>query len=285
MPEGPEVEIVRQELLSLVSRTVKHIRLTELSQKYPKYHQKQGLFEIFSNNTLDDISRVGKFLIWRFTEISNVILNHLGMSGRWALVNSLHFPHPTFKHLKVIVEMETPPHVVFDDIRNFGQFKVFESLDQVNNYPPIKKMGIDGLIQPFPLESFVDRLGLPSFLGKPVGEVLVDQTLVAGIGNIYKSEALFAAKIDPRRKVQDLSTDEQTRLGEAISYILHKALESKGSTLDFQPYTRPKGDIGEAQTWHKVYGRVGKSCFTCANTIERIKQNNRSTFFCPKCQA
>jgi formamidopyrimidine-DNA glycosylase len=284
MPEGPEVEIVRQELSSLISGTVRSIRLTDLSQKYPKYHLKQEQFDIFAMKTIGEIARIGKFLIWRFEEVPNVILNHLGMSGRWGLVNNINRPPPTYKHLKVLVVMETPPHAVFDDVRNFGQFKVLESIEKVNTYPPIKKMGIDGLMQPFPMGQFVVLLTQSHFLEKPIGEVLIDQRLVAGVGNIYKSEALFKAKIDPRRKIQDFSSNEQRRLGEAISHILTKALRSMGSTLDFQPYTRPKGETGEAQTWHKVYNRAGKPCFVCSTEIDRIKQNGRSTFFCPKCQ-
>ncbi|MFW9779637.1 MAG: Fpg/Nei family DNA glycosylase [Candidatus Heimdallarchaeota archaeon] len=284
MPEGPEVETVRKELSSLISRKVKHIRLTEFSQNYPKYHQKQPELDIFDNSTLDEIVRVGKFLIWRFGGIPNVILNHLGMSGRWGLINSRIVPEGDYKHPKVLIEMESPPHAVFDDTRNFGQFRVFKSLEMVSNYPPIKKMGIDGLTRPFPGQQFVDRLHLPSFISKPIGEALIDQRLVAGIGNIYKSEALFEARIDPRKIVQDLSINEKHRLGEAISFILNKALQSMGSSINAQPYVRPRGDFGEAQIWHRVYNRAGKACPVCSKKIGRIKQKGRSTFFCPNCQ-
>ncbi|MFW9853653.1 MAG: bifunctional DNA-formamidopyrimidine glycosylase/DNA-(apurinic or apyrimidinic site) lyase [Candidatus Thorarchaeota archaeon] len=284
MPEGPEVETVRKELSPLISRTVKRIRLTEFSQNYPKYRQKQPEFDIFVNSTLDDIIRIGKFLIWRFVEVPNVILNHLGMSGRWGLIDGAVVPERDYKHPKVLVEMKNPPHAVFDDTRNFGQFRVFKSLEMVNNYSPIKKMGIDGLAQPFPTQRFADQLDLRSFIAKPIGEALIDQRLVAGIGNIYKSEALFEARIDPRKKVQDLSKNEKNRLGEAISFILNKALRSMGSSIDVQPYTRPNGDFGEAQIWHRVYNRAGKSCPVCNKKIERIKQKGRSTFFCAQCQ-
>ena len=284
MPEGPEVESVRLELLQLISKKVEKIQLTPLSQKYPKYDGKQPLFNQFSGSLLQDIIRFGKFLVWRFDNVEAVILNHLGMSGKWFLFDNIQNTSVTVNHVKVILQMEKPPSAIFDDTRNFGQFKVFNSFEEVKRYPPIRYLGVDGLASSFPLNDFLTRLEKSNFQMKPVGEVLLNQRLVAGVGNIYKTESLFHAKIHPLREVHTLSNAEREELGHAISTILHKALHDKGSTMEFQPYELPSGTTGDAQKWHKAYNREGKPCDNCGTTIIRIVQKNRSSFYCPQCQ-
>ncbi|MHA2203967.1 MAG: bifunctional DNA-formamidopyrimidine glycosylase/DNA-(apurinic or apyrimidinic site) lyase [Candidatus Hodarchaeales archaeon] len=284
MPEGPEVENVRLELLQLISKKIETIQLTPLSQKYPKYDGKQPLFDQFSKKTILDIVRFGKFLVWRFTDIEAVILNHLGMSGRWCLYMDIKKLPSTVTHIKVIVQMINPPSALFNDIRNFGQFKVFQSIEQVKQYSPIRSLGVDGLTTPFPLDEFLARLAKKNFEDKPIGEVLLNQRLVAGVGNIYKTESLFHAKLNPLKKVKKLTNTERKKLGLAIGKILQKALHDKGSTMDFQPYELPSGTTGNAQLWHKVYNREGEPCLDCGTPISRIVQKNRSTFYCEICQ-
>ncbi|MFX1284122.1 MAG: bifunctional DNA-formamidopyrimidine glycosylase/DNA-(apurinic or apyrimidinic site) lyase [Promethearchaeota archaeon] len=284
MPEGPEVENVRLELSQLISKIVDKIQLTPLSQKYLKYKDKQPLFDQFSGKKILDIIRFGKFLVWRFDNTKSVILNHLGMSGRWCFFIDMENLPATANHVKVLVILENPPSAIFDDTRNFGQFKVFHSFEEVIQYDPIRYLGIDGLATPFPLEEFLIRLGKRNFTNKPIGEVLLNQRLVAGVGNIYKTESLFQAKINPLRKVETLSNNEREKLGLAIGKTLRKALNDKGSTMAFQPYELPSGDTGNAQKWHKVYNREGKPCYVCGTEISRIVQKNRSSFFCSQCQ-
>lgn len=284
MPEGPEVETIRRELAQLISRTLKQIRLTQLSQKYLKYQGLQPEFDQFKQKRISDIIRLGKFLIWQFEDDDAVILNHLGMTGKWCFVMELNNLKPSIKHPKVIIEMVEPPHAIFDDMRNFGQYRVFSSFSDVKKYPPIRSLGIDGLVKPFPIELFLDKLSIERYADKEIGELLLNQRLVAGIGNIYKTESLFLAGIHPLRTVKSLSTSDQKRLGYSISDTLQKALNDKGSTFGTQPYSRPSGDEGNAQRWHRVYGRKGEPCSICGTTIERIVQKDRSTFFCSKCQ-
>ncbi|MFX0125008.1 MAG: bifunctional DNA-formamidopyrimidine glycosylase/DNA-(apurinic or apyrimidinic site) lyase [Candidatus Hodarchaeota archaeon] len=284
MPEGPEVENVRLELLQLISKKIKSIQLTPLSQNYPKYKGKQQLFDQFSNKTISDIARFGKFLVWCFTDIEAVILNHLGMTGKWCLYTDIKKLPATANHVKVIVQMISPPSALFNDTRNFGQFKVFQSFKEVKQYNPIRSLGIDGLTTPFPLDEFLIRLAKKNFEDKPIGEVLLNQRLVAGVGNIYKTESLFHAKINPLKRVEKLSNTEREELGLAIGKILQKALHDKGSSMEFQPYELPSGTPGNAQQWHKVYNREEKPCFDCGTPIKRIVQKNRSTFYCSHCQ-
>ena len=283
MPEGPEVESVRQELLPLIKNRVKQIQLTPLSQKYPKYQNKQPTFEPFRETILKEIYRYGKFLVWCFDGTEMVILNHLGMSGKWCFYEDMTTSQSDVTHPKVIIQMESPPHLIFNDTRNFGQFRVFGTYDEVMKYPPIKSLGIDGLEIPFPLDEFISRIRTKRYDEKIIGELLLNQRLVAGVGNIYKSEALFQAKINPLRKVKTLSKKDLKQLGLAISEVMQKALKDLGSSID-SLYTLPSGESGNAQLWHNVYGRKGKQCNICESEIKKITQKERSTFFCSKCQ-
>lgn len=283
MPEGPEVESVRQEILPILPKQVEHIQLTPLSQKYPKYQNQQASFDFFNNTLLKDIHRFGKFLVWCFEGTDKVILNHLGMTGRWCLCNNLKLQPDIITHPKVIIRLDKPPHLIFDDIRNFGQFKVIQSYDEVMKYPPIKSQGIDGLENPFPNKIFIELISDKRYQDKIIGELLLNQRLVAGVGNIYKAEALFHARIHPLRKVKTLTQTDKERLGSSISEVLQKALKDLGSSVDTR-YILPSGSAGNAQLWHKVYARKAKPCVLCGTKIEKITQKDRSTFFCPKCQ-
>ncbi|MHA1995087.1 MAG: bifunctional DNA-formamidopyrimidine glycosylase/DNA-(apurinic or apyrimidinic site) lyase [Candidatus Hodarchaeales archaeon] len=282
MPEGPEVESVRRELLQLINQVVEKIAFTPLSQKYTKYQGKEEEFSQFTNQKLQNVHRFNKFLVWEFDK-APVILNHLGMTGSWTMISSLEELSSKTTHPKVIVEMRTPPHAIFDDSRNFGQFRLFSSIEAVKQYPPIKKVGIDGLAEHFPLGEFVDRLAEQRFQNRQIGDLLMDPRLVAGIGNIYKAEILFDAKIHPERTISTLSTEETTLLGKSISKILLKAFYDKGSSFDAR-YKLPSGESGEAQRWHKVYQRIDQPCGKCGSMIEKIIQKNRSTYYCPTCQ-
>jgi formamidopyrimidine-DNA glycosylase len=281
MPEGPEVEAVRQELLQLINKSVK-ITLTPLSQKFPKYQDKQEEFSQFNNQKLQNILRFNKFLVWQF-ESEVVILNHLGMSGRWLVLGSIEELESKSTHPKVILEMDSPPHAVFDDSRNFGQFRTFPSLESVKKYRPIKTLGIDGLSEQFPTNLFLNMLDEQRFQNKPLGELLMDPRLVAGIGNIYKAEILFEAKLHPERTIASLSDSEKSNLGKSIPKILQKALHDKGSSFDAR-YVLPSGDSGKAQRWHRVYQRRNELCTRCETPIDRMVQKERSTYYCPNCQ-
>ncbi|MCE7742518.1 MAG: bifunctional DNA-formamidopyrimidine glycosylase/DNA-(apurinic or apyrimidinic site) lyase [Candidatus Heimdallarchaeota archaeon] len=281
MPEGPEVEYTLRTLKELEGKKIKSIDLTEISQKYNKYKGRQDEFTGFSKSILSKIERHGKFLIWIFNN-NEVILNHLGMSGKW-IISSKSEDNLEIKHAKVIIVIEdSQTSAIFDDARNFGQFRKFGNYEMVMRYSPIRRLGLDGLKLPFPILDFQKALKQSKNLKKAIGRVLLDQTIVAGIGNIYKSESLFRAKINPLRTVKSLKSKETEVLGKAISEILQKAVQSMGSTI--HTYRNPYGEEGSAQKWHEVYGKAGKLCKVCGTEITRIVQEKRSTFYCGKCQ-
>ncbi|MHA2362891.1 MAG: bifunctional DNA-formamidopyrimidine glycosylase/DNA-(apurinic or apyrimidinic site) lyase [Candidatus Hodarchaeales archaeon] len=279
MPEGPEVELVRQDLLFLENQRLLKISLTPLALKYSRYQEQAEKIHVLTNKKLKQIERRGKFLIWWFGTF--IILNHLGMTGNWILNEE---KIKASKHAKIILEFENGKKAVFDDMRNFGRFQVYESeealLKQVKS---VRTLGIDGLADVFPQEEFETLLALPRNQNKPLGEILLDQRLVSGIGNIYKSEILFTSKLHPLVIVSSLSKKEQKQLGESISIILKRALNSGGSTIE--NYQAPSGE-GKAQQWHQVYAKTDLTCSNCQKTpVERLVQKQRSTFYCPKCQA
>jgi formamidopyrimidine-DNA glycosylase len=261
--------------------TISKIELTELSQKYSKYKGKQSVFEEFNGKTLTKIERKGKFLIWRFN-FPKVILNHLGMSGHWIMLEqnkeTLNITHP-----KVEISFEDEKTIaVFEDTRNFGQFKVYNTHQEVMEYSPIRKMGPDGLKIPFPKKEFIKKLQMKRYENKEIGRVLLDQSLIAGVGNIYKSESLALAKISPLRLVKNLDDNEVERLSKSISTTLQKAVKSMGSTI--QTYRTSSGEEASGQNWHKVYAKAGMRCDSCGREILRIVQDKRSTFYCENCQ-
>ncbi len=282
MPEGPEVECTRQALCNLEGKVVKKIVLTELSQRYNKYKNLQQNFQEFSGRTIQKIQRKGKFLVWLFN-CDKVIINHLGMSGRWFLfIKDTPNIHPS--HPKVIIEMSSGEKAIFDDARNFGQFKISSSYESALNYPAIKRLGVDGLQEVFPEEEFLSRLDKTIYQNKIIGNILLNQSLVAGVGNIYKSESLFLAKINPTELVKNISTNKRKKLAHAIETTLKKAVKSNGSTFNIQPFQTPLGEQGTAQNWHNVYAKESELCNICLTPIQRIIQQKRSTFFCPTCQ-
>ncbi|MHA1218629.1 MAG: bifunctional DNA-formamidopyrimidine glycosylase/DNA-(apurinic or apyrimidinic site) lyase [Candidatus Heimdallarchaeaceae archaeon] len=281
MPEGPEVECTRLSLRRFEGKKIVKIELTKLSQKYKKYEGKQKIFDVFIGKTITEIERKGKFLIWNF-DFSKVILNHLGMSGHWIISEGADVPtqiiHPK---IKILFKNENKI-AIFEDARNFGQFRIYDTYQDVINYLPIRNLGSDGLKVPFPQEAFAEKLKLKKNANKEIGRILLDQTLISGIGNIYKSESLALAKINPLRLVKKLKLKEIERLGASISIILHKAVDSMGSSI--QSFRTSTGEEGSAQKWHKVYAKAGIDCESCGNKIIRIVQDKRSTFYCEKCQ-
>ena len=182
----------------------------------------------------------------------------------------------------MVLNFEGGIRAVFDDMRNFGRFQVFSSeQDLLEKVPSVKTLGVNGLQEHFPHEQFEQLLNLPRNQTKPLGKILISSRLVAEIGNVYKSESLFLAKLDPKTKAKMLSSSEKRCLGQSISTILRRAFEQKGATVaNYQ--TSP--DMGQSQNLHYVYGKEGKPCPSCKSAIERIIQKQRSTFYRPQCQ-
>ena len=259
-PEGPEVECVKRDLQTLVNLTVEKATLTELALNYNRYLKQLERINLLEKKKIVKIERRGKFIIWWFGTIP--VVNHLGMTGGWIIRDSNNTDPISQNHPKVVLNFSEGKKAIFDDVRNFGRFEIFhnekELLDQTES---IRKLGIDGLALPFPQNQFEQILHEKRNLEKTLGSFLLDQQYVAGVGNIYKSESLFNAKLHPVLPIKLLTKSEIENLGKSISYILQLALNSGGTTID--NFQSPYGAEGKAQEWHQVYGREGKECFTC----------------------
>ena len=289
MPEGPEVEQVRLDLVPLLNKKVLKCTFTQLALKYPRYQVQQHKIMLVEGKRVISIERKGKFLLWYLKDENNKelwILNHLGMSGRWFIFSSnnklkIKFPTLMSPHGKVIIIFTDNNIAIFDDIRNFGRFFLAEDLLEVYKaYPAVQKLGIDGLTA-IDSKILYEKLTLKKNNHKPLGELLLDQSIVAGVGNIYKSESLFHAGLSPFITPEELSTHEVEVLAKSVHMILQRALKDGGSTI--QSFQSNSGE-GKAQQWHMVYGQEGKSCKICGKPIMRNVQKMRSTFYCPICQ-
>jgi formamidopyrimidine-DNA glycosylase len=286
MPEGPEVEKVRQDLLPLKGKTIESSYFTQLALKYTRYSDQEIGISSLRHSKLQDIERKGKYLIWKTSGNDNhYILNHLGMTGSWILFNDRkelkkYLNREKKNYCKVVIEFTDGISSVFEDMRNFGRFHLFNSLNNLKKkYSAIKEIGLDGF--KFSLEDFRELLNIKRNVAKPLGILLLDQRFVAGIGNIYKSESLWRAKISPLATPEELSALQVKTLAESIQGVLYDAFKDGGSTISNFQSNRSEG---KAQEWHAVYSKEGKTCLRCNNIIKKIVQVQRSTFYCDLCQ-
>ena len=223
------------------------------------------------------IARRAKYIIWYFDNETAMIL-HLGMSGRISITS--HRPAVLEKHDHLIFTIEDGTVIRFNDARRFGMVDLVPS-DQIFQHRLLKSLG------PEPLGNDFSSIGLGAMLeGKqqPIKNALLDQSVVAGLGNIYVCESLYRSNISPRRLAMNV---KGRRLGELfvnIKDILNEAIIAGGSTL--RDHVQTNGDLGYFQHNFMVYGREGEACKKsgCVGEIKRIIQSGRSTFYCAKCQ-
>jgi len=268
MPELPEVETIKRDLeQKIIGR-----RFTAVTLLWPKMLQTPTL-EAFERGIISQsivsMDRRGKYLIFRLSNDKCLIL-HLRMSG------SLHLDAAceNYAYVRATFTFDDGAKLYFRDTRKFGTIWLVADESEV-----VSKLG------PEPLESDFTVDILKSILKKssaPIKAALCDQTLIAGIGNMYADEALFAAALHPLRKADSLSPAEVKRLHRAIRSVLQEAIVGGGASIS--DYCRPDGKPGEAQLAFKVAHQRGKLCPSCRTPIERIVVRQRGTYFCPACQ-
>ncbi len=276
MPELPEVETVRRGLAHhLTDHTITGVEVRQPQLRWAIPHD---LADRITGSRIADIRRRGKYLIW---DLSNdmIILMHLGMSGSLRVLPS--GTSPALKaHDHVIWYLDTGDAVSFHDPRRFGMIDLLPASDETTHTSLI-------ILGPEPFAPEFDTAYLASQLAGrslPIKNALLDQMIVAGIGNIYASEILFATRIAPRTPAKVLRHDDIRALIDATRVILGRAIEARGSSL--RNYRNLEGDIGSFQTQFAVYDREGCPCPRpgCDALIARIRQSGRSTFHCPVCQ-
>lgn len=212
------------------------------------------------------------------TDRDDTLIFHLGMSGKWRVD-----PEEAEKHDHLVIATEAGRRVALNDARRFGQVDVWRT-DALDDYPPFAALG------PEPLGAGLTAKYLDAKLsGKTtsIKAALLDQRVVAGLGNIYVCEALFTAGISPKRAAGQISRARLEKLVDAIRAVLNEAINAGGSTL--RDYKQPDGDLGYFSKQFHVYGREGQPCHenghgSCRGTVKRYADGGRSTWWCPSCQ-
>lgn len=271
MPELPEVETVRRGLQPVLEGR----RLERVIQRRPdlRFPLPEGFGQRLTGKRVEAVDRRAKFLMARL-EDGEVLLWHLGMSGRVMM-----FPDPPpkpEKHDHVEFLTDAGFTVRFNDARRFG-FMDLVSAEGVATHPMLSKIGPEPLGDEFDASVLAARLK-----GKttPIKAALLDQRVVAGIGNIYASEALYKAGISPRRLAKTVQGGRAAKLASAIKEVLTAAIAAGGSTL--RDHRQPNGELGYFQHAFEVYDRAGLPCpgCDCGGAIRQIVQAGRSTFYC-----
>lgn len=273
MPELPEVETVKRTLEKLViGKKVDHVevRLSRIIVEPPD----PVWFDMsLRQQTIQKIERRGKFLRFIFDEVT--LVSHLRMEGRYGL-----FPasEPIELHTHVIFHFTDHTHLRYRDVRQFGTMHVFRNGDDLLSRP-LNQLGIEPLEKEFTVAELKKRL---AHRHSPIKPLLLNQSHVVGIGNIYADESLFRARIHPERQASSLSHAEYTRLHEAIVMTLRESVEVGGSSV--KSYVNGQGEIGLFQHQLKMYGRTDEPCVSCHEPIRKISLAGRGTHFCRKCQ-
>ncbi|WP_153127468.1 DNA-formamidopyrimidine glycosylase [Peribacillus tepidiphilus] len=273
MPELPEVETVRKTLEALVKgKTIEHVEVF-----WPKMvkqpEEVQQFKDALVGQTIWEIGRRGKFLIFFLDDYS--LVSHLRMEGKYGV-----FPKntPIEKHTHVIFSFQDGMELRYKDVRKFGTMHLF-SKGEEQNALPLVQLGPEPLSETFTTEYLKEKI---KGTKRNIKSVLLDQTAVVGIGNIYVDEALFRSGIHPARLAYSLTDDEIERLVTEIKATLSEAVELGGSTI--RSYLNSQGQIGMFQLRLFVYGRTGESCKRCGTPIEKLKVAGRGTHICPQCQ-
>lgn len=276
MPELPEVETVRTGLAAAVQGK----RLVDVQQRRKDLRVPfpQGFVERLRGRRLVEVARRGKYLLWHFDD-GTVLLAHLGMSGRMMVRQGA---APPASHEHVAFRFDDDTWVLFSDPRRFGLMTLTTTAEAAQ-HPLLAAMGPEPLEDSFDTEYlarvFRDRKA-------PLKNALMDQRLIAGLGNIYVCEAMFRAGLSPFRAAGSLRKPAVARLVAAIKAVLHDAIAAGGSSL--RDYRRASGELGLFQHRWGVYGREGQKCPGCRPgwrcTVEREVQGGRSTFYCPRLQ-
>lgn len=282
MPELPEVETVRRGLLPVMEGqmiTQALINRPDLRWPFPP-----RMAERLTGAQVTALRRRSKYILADLSTAETLLI-HLGMSGRMlisgAIVGEFHHPHPApEKHDHVILDMEGGARVTFNDARRFGAMDLLDTAS-ADHHPLLADIGPEPLGNGFSESYLVARLA-----GKntPIKSALLDQHLVAGLGNIYVCETLYRARLHPARKAGDLTRAQVASLVPIIRAVLTEAIEAGGSSL--RDYRQADGELGYFQHSFQVYGREGEPCATagCGSVVGRMVQSGRSSFFCPTCQ-
>lgn len=289
MPEMPEVETIKRDL----EEKIKGKKISRVRIKDPKAVRGDTSFSRkVRDRTIQGVDRRGKLLFLQLDD-DNFIVFHLKMTGQLIYCYNEHMiagGHdlnkqdpmenaggvPPHKHTRVIFYLQPEGVLFFNDMRRFGYVKLLSSRQKRDIS---EELGPEPLFREFTPEIFQKKLQSRKIAVK---KVLLDQGVVAGVGNIYADEALFAAGIRPDRPANELNPEEVKELYNSIREVLRKGVKYRGTTFD--NYVDGRGGQGNFSRMLRVYGREGEKCGECGGYIEKIRTADRGTHYCPRCQ-
>jgi formamidopyrimidine-DNA glycosylase len=278
MPELPEVETIRRDLdKEVVGKRIKQVEVTGL-RSIRRHKTKESFASRLEGRKITAVQRRGKYLLLR-VEDGDVLVVHLGMSGQ--LLRAKSAKEPREKHTHVVLTFTQGGQLRYVDPRTFGELFVTAAAELEHDVPELAHLGFDPLEDVMSWNRFGELLQARRSKLKPL---LMDQRFLAGLGNLYADEILWAAGLRHDRRSESLSSQEIRRLYRAIFETLQDAIKHRGSSLADEQYRDVFGDVGEFQSLHKVYDREGQPCRRCRSPIVRVKTQGRSTFMCEQCQ-
>lgn len=273
MPELPEVETVRRTLLKLVKGEV----ISEVEVFWPKIIKKPDDVLIFQqlleNETINDIKRKGKFLIFELDHYS--LVSHLRMEGKYGIYTA---EDKKDKHTHVIFHFDSGRSMHYNDVRKFGTMHLFNK-GEADQVKPLIQVAPDPFESGYLFETIFPKIKKST---RAIKNILLDQTIISGLGNIYVDETLFRAQVHPLRKGTSLTEVEGRVILKEAKDTLAEAVKQGGTTI--RSYTDSLGEMGLFQQELFVYGQTGEACKTCGSEIEKFKLSNRGTHICPSCQ-
>jgi formamidopyrimidine-DNA glycosylase len=286
MPELPEIEIVKRSLCKMINKA--KIIDIKINNKNLRYKIPNTFSKHLIGEKILKISRRSKYLIFHFKK--KLLLAHMGMSGKLLLMRS--YDNTIFKtsfyydlnilhnHSHIYFILNNGLVLIYNDVRRFGFFKLYNT-KKLNKIVFLRKLGLEPFSKKFNIKYFEQFVQSKK---KNIKNLLMEQTLVCGLGNIYVNEALFASKISPLRTCGSLNKKEIKNLIFYIKKILRFSISKGGSSI--KDYRNTLGKSGSFQQFFHVYGQKNKNCsrISCKGKINKIQISNRASFYCNQCQ-
>jgi len=272
MPEMPEVEIVKRGL----NEQVKGRKITRVEIRYQNLitGDVDQFIEFVTGATIQDVGRRAKFLLIHLDN-GYTIISHLRMEGRYRVSAD---PAAIDKHSHAIFTLDNGQKMIYNDVRKFGRMQLWNT-DELADNKSISKLGPEPLSDEFTFKNVKPRIMRHH---KDIKTVLLDQSVMSGLGNIYVDEVLWKTKIHPETPSNHLTDEGIQKIIEVSNEEMTLGIESGGSTV--RSYVDATGHAGHMQNRLKVYGKEGTPCPRCGTEIQKIKVGGRGTHFCPKCQ-
>lgn len=273
MPELPEVETIRKTLEHLILEK----EINDVTVLWPKIIQHPDDTEHFKQllvgETFRKIGRRGKFLLFYLDHY--VLVSHLRMEGKYRVVSK---DESVDKHTHVIFHFTDETELRYNDVRKFGTMHVFPIGEELN-VNPLKKLGPDPFEKEYTFDYVQQKIKRTT---RNIKATLLDQTIIAGLGNIYVDEVLFLSQIHPEKRANELTDKELKEIWKNVRIVLEKAVEMGGTTI--RSYVNGQGEMGMFQQELYVYGQEEKPCKHCGTEIEKMRVAGRGTHICPSCQ-